>query len=98
MTKYQAYLDLIDSQAPQLGQILQQWASINSGTHNLPGLAELAKHLASQFSQLGGDQQWLDLSPAESIDSRGQTVIVPLGKALVQRKRPQALKRVLLAI
>ena len=75
-----------------------EWANINSHSHNTTGLAKMAEKLAADFSVLGGEIRWHDLAPAISINSRGQTVQIPLGRAFTITKRPEAQLRVLLNI
>jgi glutamate carboxypeptidase len=79
-------------------QLVTDWANINSGTHNLPGLARLASRLVTDFAVLGGDLKLLDVPPEESIDSRGYVIATPLGQAISIRKRPEAANRVFLGI
>ena len=45
--------------APMLDQV-QRWAAINSGSRNLPGLAQMASLLADAFSVLPGDLLLVD--------------------------------------
>ncbi len=91
-------LNWIDTQAGLLAQRLCEWANINSGSRNLPGLARMLATLQEEFSMLGGEMGRAPLPPLEEIDSFGNVVPVPLGEALVIRKRPEAPIRVLLCI
>lgn len=77
---------------------VKQWASINSWTHNLAGLATLASQLQSDFAVLGGKLTFLDLPPQETIDVRGNVMLTPLGKAMSIVKRPEVPLRVFLGI
>lgn len=77
---------------------VKRWASINSWTHNLAGLATLASQLQSDFAVLGGKLTFLDLPPQETIDVRGNVTLTPLGKAVSIVKRPEAPLRVFLGI
>jgi glutamate carboxypeptidase len=74
------------------------WSNINSHSHNTAGLAKLAQKLAADYSVLDGETTWHDLPPAASINSRGQRIETPLGRAITITKRPDARLRVLLNI
>lgn len=78
--------------------LVSEWAGINSGTHNLPGLAILASRLSSEFAVLDGDLELLDVLPERSIDSHGSDIAIPLGRAISMRKRPDSPLRVFLGI
>src|SRR5438105_1287170 len=79
-------------------RLLVRWAEINSGTHNLRGLAAMEHELVQAFTPLVDQWESLDLPPAPSIDSAGNLVTSPLGKALRFVKRPDAKLKVLLSI
>ena len=46
----------------------------------------------------GAQIEWIDLPPAESIDSRGLMTRQPLGRAMRARKRPEAPRQIFLGI
>ena len=73
-----------------------RWASINSGTGNLAGLAAMAGDLADACSLLPGAVSLVTPAPVERIDSGGRTVAVAHGDHLIVRVRPDAGRRVLL--
>jgi glutamate carboxypeptidase len=95
---YTPFLDAIDAAAPGHVAMLRRWAEINSGSYNLPGLVAMLAELKSTFAPLGGEMREVELPPATSIDSRGEVASMPLGRALLIRKRPDAPLRVLLVI
>jgi len=95
---YTPLLDAIDARTPEMIERLRRWSEINSGTYHLGGLEEMLAELREAFAPLGGEMREVELPPATSIDSRGETVSTPLGNALVIRKRPEASLRVLLVI
>lgn len=76
-------LDRIET-GPMLAQTLR-WASINSGSHNLDGLAMMARELADAFAVLPGSVRLLD--------AHGGT---PLGQNLHLQVRPEAPVQLLL--
>jgi glutamate carboxypeptidase len=80
---------------PMLDQVLQ-WAAVNSGSRNLPGLERTARLLADAFSALPGE---LTLEPpmkVEAIDSSGKAVEIEHGKHLHLKIRPAAPVQLLL--
>ncbi|WP_133365767.1 hydrolase [Qipengyuania sediminis] len=72
------------------------WAAVNSGTGNLPGLAEVAGLLADAFAALPGEITLVEPMPVVAIDAAGQEVAREHGRHLVLRVRPEAERRVLL--
>ena len=90
----QALVAAVDP-APLLDRTMR-WASINSGTGNLAGVAAMAGDLADACSALPGAVSLVAAEPVERIDSGGQTVAVAHGDHVVVRVRPDAERRVLL--
>lgn len=78
-----------------LGQVLD-WAEINSGSGNLPGLAAMAGRLADAFAALPGQIELVAPEPVERIGADGAAQTVECGSHLVLRVRPEAGRRVLL--
>ncbi len=91
-------VDWIDSQAQRMLELVEHWANINSASDNLEGLAQMDAVLSDAFSPLGGEMKLIDLPPRQIIDSSGQVVQKPLGRALSVIKRPDASLRVFLGI
>jgi len=81
--------------APMLDQV-QRWAAINSGSHNLDGLARMAAALADAFAALPGDLRLVDGEPVESIDASGRVETRATGRHMLLAVRPDAPRRVLL--
>ena len=98
MSSQHSELSWIDSQADVMRARVIEWCQINSYTFNLPGVARVGEEAAKVLQSLGAQIEWVDLPPAESIDSRGQIVHEPLGRALLARKRPEAPRQVFLGI
>ena len=88
----------VDAQHARLCGLVRAWAEINSGSHNLDGLARCTEAVVREFRALGGDERWIDLPPQAVMDERGQMVHRPLGRAVRIAQRPDARRRVLLAI
>ncbi len=81
--------------APMLDQV-QRWAAINSGSRNLPGLAQMASLLADAFSVLPGDLLLVDPAPVESVTPEGRVQPLAHGQHLLLSVRPDAPRRLLL--
>lgn len=71
-------------------QNVQRWASINSGSNNLAGLAKTAQLLADAFSMLPGEVKLVDAAPVEKVLSDGSIAVVEHGQHLVVTVRPEA--------
>src|SRR5271170_2730815 len=98
MNNYKPFLDWIVSEEKRMEFRVAQWAAVNSGTHNLPGLEQMAQILAEAFSAFDSPMERLTLSPEKKISSDGVMIEVPLGEALSLVQRPEAKKRVFLGI
>ncbi|WP_121116622.1 hydrolase [Croceibacterium ferulae] len=75
---------------------VEQWCAINSGTTNIPGLAQQAAALADAFAALPGEVSLLDPAPVIAIDPAGQQIEQAHGQHLLVRVRPGAGRRFLL--
>jgi glutamate carboxypeptidase len=91
-------LQWIDAQKQQMLDLLERWARINSGTHNLAGIEKFSAAVEGEFAGLGGEVKHHDLLPIESIDSSGNIVRTPAARAISLTKRPQARVKILLCI
>ena len=91
-------LQWIDGQRQWMLDTLRDWAETNSCTHNPDGLAEMERKLSQAFASLAGTEQRIELESARVVNSRGDVVPQPLGRALLFTKRPNAPLRVLLNI
>ncbi|MDT8279410.1 MAG: hydrolase [Erythrobacter sp.] len=81
--------------AAMLAQV-QAWSAINTGTGNLPGLAQQAAALAEAFAELPGTVEMIAPAPVTAIAADGSAFDKPHGQHLVMRVRPQANRRILL--
>ncbi len=81
--------------APMLLQV-EQWASINSGTGNLAGLAQVATLLTDAFSSLPGTLRLVDPAPEDSVAPDGSKRQTQRGQHLHLCVRPHANRRILL--
>src|SRR3954447_19197479 len=81
--------------APMLEQVLA-WSAINSGSRNLPGLAEMLGTLADAFAALPGELALVEPAPVEAVDSLGRTIHIEHGRHLHLTVRPDAPTQLLL--
>ena len=70
MNVYRPQLDWIDSQRDVMRDRVITWCDINSYTFNLPGIARVGEEVEHVLRTFGAQIEWIDLPPAESIDSR----------------------------
>lgn len=98
MQRFSPYLDSLTAQAAIMSDLVVDWVKIPSGSHDTAGLAHMAAKLKDAFSALGGTGEELDLARQAAIDSQGRPCLIPLGKALRFRKRPEAPLQVFLGI
>ncbi len=90
----QAVVEAVDP-APMLAQV-QTWSALNTGSANLPGLAEQARLLADAFAALPGEVRLVDPAPVSAIAADGTTFEREHGRHLVLSVRPRAEQRFLL--
>ena len=88
----------IESQAQVMRQRVITWCDINSYTFNLEGIAMVGEAVSHVLKSLGAKIEWIDLPPAESIDSRGKVEQRKLGCAMRATKRADSKKKVFLGI
>ncbi|HWT12643.1 MAG TPA: hydrolase [Allosphingosinicella sp.] len=75
--------------APMLDQV-NRWASVNSGSRNLDGLARVATLLADDFAALPGALHLLDPAPVEGMAADGSLNPMAHGRNLHLAVRPEA--------
>jgi glutamate carboxypeptidase len=97
MITYNSYLNWIDGRHDAMVQQVLDWSHINSGSLNIAGLDAMRAALVDAFAPLDGKTEEITLAPMREVDSAGNEVEVPLGKALRIVKRPDAPYRVLLS-
>jgi glutamate carboxypeptidase len=98
MADYYSYVSRLADRNDEMLDLLIRWAEINSGTGNLAGLDRMLSELRREFGRLRGETSIIDLPPRKRIDSGGNVVETPLGKALSVKKRPEAPIKVFLCI
>lgn len=92
-------LGYLNTRSEAMVDLLTRLCNTNSYSHNLPGLAAVARILGSEFAALSPDAvEIVPLTPAESLSSAGQILHVPLGNLLSFARRPSAPVQALLVI
>jgi glutamate carboxypeptidase len=76
-------------------QRTRAWASVNSGSRNLDGLARVGAMIAETLGALPGTLAWVDPTPVEAVDSSGKRFELPHGKHLRLTVRPDAAMQLL---
>jgi glutamate carboxypeptidase len=74
---------------PMLAQV-EAWAAVNSGSHNLTGLARVAGLVADAFAALPGETLLREAAPVDTVTSTGERLTVQHGRNLHLTVRPQA--------
>jgi glutamate carboxypeptidase len=75
--------------APMLDQV-SAWAKVNSGSRNLPGLAQVAGLLADAYAPLPGHLILAEPAPVEAMEPDGALRPLVHGRNLHLRVRPEA--------
>ena len=96
MDDFAREMNWIGARQEEMVRQVREWASINSSSWNVKGLDAMRKMLHHEFSILGGEMETIDLAPLVVIDGHGESVQIPVGKALKITKRPQASLKVFL--
>ena len=74
---------------PMLAQV-EAWAAVNSGSHNLIGLAQVAGLLADSFAALPGEAVLREAAPVDAVTPAGERLAVQHGRNLHLAVRPEA--------
>ncbi|MGZ8307646.1 MAG: hydrolase, partial [Allosphingosinicella sp.] len=74
---------------PMLAQV-EAWAAVNSGSHNLVGLGQVAGLLADAFAALPGDPVLREPAPVDSVTAAGERLALQQGRNLHLAVRPRA--------
>lgn len=76
---------------------LHEWCAINSGTEHLKGLANMHDVLQQAFHPIADDIQTIAFPAIQTITMQSDSILQPVGDALLIRKRPHLKRRVLLS-
>lgn len=88
----------LDDKQDEMTALITELCDINSGTHNLDGLAKVRDRLADCFAQLGGEVTIVQSEPWESVDDDGNAEVKTSGDILHVHKWPDAKQKVMLCI
>ena len=80
---------------PMLDQVLA-WSAVNSGSHNLAGLEQMANLLTDAFAALPGVLRLENPAPVEAVDTAGRAIQLDHGRHLHLNVRPTAPVQLLL--
>ncbi len=86
----------IDEQQTHLEQKMVQWSCINSGSHNLDGLANMHQALATAFTEISDSVEGIPADPYQVVRNNGVVEEKHYGAMLHCLKRPEAKRRILL--
>lgn len=94
--KFRDTLAWIDGQADAMTNDVIAWSKVNSGSHNLDGLARMGALVSEKFAALGAEPRVIELSPGDSVGPDGEVHPVPYGPVYAFSNRPEAARKVLL--
>ncbi len=97
MSRYTPYLQWVEGQHERMCRLVERWVGISSASHDLEGLARMARELSGAMSVLDKVEE-IVLPEEPWVDVAGRLRSRPLGKALSMAKRPEAPVQVFLAI
>ncbi len=86
----------IDAQQSSLQQRLMQWSRINSGSHNLDGLANMHQTLADAYAEVSDSVESITADSYQIVRADGVVEEKQYGRMLHCLKRPEAKRRILL--
>ncbi len=89
-------LNWLTGQQKTMFEHVQHWTTINSGSQNLTGLAQMSHILQREFNALG-EAKLFAPTKVEAVNASGETVQVVRGHNLYLSVRPQAPVQVVLA-
>jgi glutamate carboxypeptidase len=97
MKPYQNLIEVIKNNQQIMLEQIHLFCGINSGTTNLPGLAQMAHVLKSVYKPIADSIQIKKIPPFPVINMSGDTTLQHCGNALFIRKRAHLKRRVLLS-
>src|SRR4051812_11439139 len=89
LTNHEAAAVERSADEPMLAQV-EAWAAVNSGSHNLIGLGEVAGLLADAFAGLPGERVLREPAPVDSVTAAGERLALQHGRNLHLAVRPEA--------
>ena len=98
MGDFDAGMRWIEGQHARMRERIERWAAINSGSEHRAGIEAVAVEAVAALQELGADVSRVPLPAFGSVDDRGRPTAFETADAIVARVRPDAPRRVLLAI
>lgn len=96
-TDVSAELAFLDGARGEMTAALRAWCAINTGSHNLEGLARMRAALGEAFADLDAEVETAAADRQSSVTPKGEVIDREVGQCLRIVKRPQAPVRVLMA-
>lgn len=93
---YQELIALIKENQNTMVEQLHGFCDINSGTSNLPGLAQMANTLQAAYTPIADTINIKPLPPVPVINMAGESILQGCGDLLLIQKRPHLKRRILL--
>lgn len=97
-TDEQQALAWLDGRQGAMLDRLIDWASVNSGSANLPGVLTMLERVVAAAEGLGATVRRVDLPEYHTVDDAGRPVQTKFGQALHLSKHPDAPRRAFLCI
>lgn len=97
LQSYKEIIDRINSNQEEMVEKLHQFCTINSGTSNLDGLAQMVQIIKTSYSPIADAIHVQKIPPLSLINLQGTVGIQQYGDALLISKRPELKRRVLLS-
>lgn len=94
----QSILLRLANQRDEMVTQLVDWAAINTGTHNLPGLRQMAELVQAAFQPICDQLDYVAVPPQTQVTSQGNREDCPLADVLVGQRRPDAARQAVLSI
>lgn len=86
----EVFLERLEAEAPAIIARTEAWSAINSGSHELEGLARMRGPLADAFAALPGQVDLVPLAQTQRVRADGELTTVTHGDAVRVRVRPDA--------
>lgn len=83
-------LDRLDDEGEAIASRTEAWSAINSGSHELAGLARMRAPLLDAFAGLPGDVVEAPLAPSQRVRPDGELIEIDHGAAIRVQVRPNA--------
>jgi glutamate carboxypeptidase len=85
----------VDDDLDATAETILDWSSINSGSANIAGVAEVQRRLAARLDSIGFDTEMVAVAPTEVVDHDGTPRAVPCGPVLRASARSACHRRLL---